>query len=110
MEYIAGTILKLNISLKYGDINMDGFWFSCDFYTDGQKVETITKPYDNPTQKIMKRVDDSHYIAFVDTTDMATGRLKMKVTANATDTDNPKSGEGRKVIKVYKTDIVIHNE
>lgn len=116
MEYNAGTIIKMNVSMEYGGTNMDGFWFQLDFFTkeDG-KVYQCTKPVEGGSLPLTKRIDANNYVAFIDTTDMPTGRLKMKVIASITDLDNPNTDDagkslGRKLIKTYPTNIIIRNE
>lgn len=78
-----GTELKLNINIEpIGEVTMDDYDFTCEFYTSPKAVITIEK------NKMIK-VDDSNYIALLDSQNVMTGKLKCKITAYIPDADFP---------------------
>lgn len=77
-----GTIAKITVSLNpIAEMTMDDFDFKCIFTAGGKSV-VISKAE-------MSRVDNSHYDAYVDTTQINPGLLLVVVAADLIDPQAP---------------------
>ena len=76
-----GTYLKINIHIDDLDgIKMSDMDFSCDFYVHAGRVQSIPKAD-------MVKVDDSNYLALVDSLKLGKGIIRCKVIASVPDRD-----------------------
>lgn len=96
---ITGTIVKINVHFdRIGNLSMDNYDFSCDFYIYPNKSITIHK-------NKMIRLDEDNYIAVVDTAIIGAGEIIMRATAMIPDGDCPNGI--RKEVAGCSTGIVI---
>ena len=97
---IVGTEFKIQVSIDPVDsIPMSGMEFTCMFYT------SMDKPYIVEKSQMIK-VDDSNYIALVDTAEMNAGSLRNRITVDIPDSDF--SDGYRKEIKDVDTGIKLY--
>ena len=76
-----GTELKLNVNIEpIGGMTMDGYNWVAEVYCSPNKPTIIKKGN-------AIRVDENNYVLLVDTTNLGTGALKCKITAEIPDQD-----------------------
>lgn len=80
---IAGTELKFNINIEPIDgITMSEYDFNAEFFTSAKSKLSVSK-------EDMIKIDDSNYVALVDTDIFEKGMLYMQLTAYIPDADFP---------------------
>lgn len=94
----VGTELKIKIENEpYDGMVMDDYRFAVEFSTKGEPV-TVDK-------SDMIRIDESAYVAIVDTAAMGPGKLKVKQISSIPDDDMP--NKVRKVVSEFCTNIKV---
>lgn len=95
---LIGTQIKLSITLTCGTATMDDMEFSIDFFTSAANKITLSK-----SQLI--REDANEYIAIIDTAELSSGSIQMKVTCRVP--DEQISGGWRTEIGVADTGVKV---
>lgn len=76
-----GTELKINVHVEPIDgYTMDDYGFTCRFYI-------YTNRYVEVKKEDMVRLDESNYVACIDSRKIGVGTVKMRITAQIPDSD-----------------------
>lgn len=77
---LAGTEVKLSVSIAASGLSMDDYDFECEFYPRRTGVENRRRAL-RKRKEDMVRVDGTSYIAVVDTAVTGPGELMCRTTA-----------------------------
>lgn len=78
----VGTTLKILVHFEVEGKTMDDCDFKCEFY--GRNQKSVVK-----TKKEHLRIDESNYVAIIDTKEVGTGSIKCKLSVDVPDADCP---------------------
>lgn len=96
---VIGTELKFNINVEpIGDVWLSDCDFRCTFFVFNHKTVVVNK-------EDMMMIDDSNFLAIVDSSRLGPGRVKVKIELDIPDAD---CEDGfRKEVEVVCTDETI---
>lgn len=79
----VGTKFKINVHVEPIDgYTMDDYGFTCLFYIYANRYVEVKK-------EDMVRLDESNYVACIDSSKLGVGLVRMRITADIPDADFP---------------------